>query len=132
MKIGIVVSEWYWEEITSKMLDLAVKTAEKGGAKVEVLKVPGSFDIPYGVQILLKKKDIQGVVTLGAIIQGKTDHDGIIAYSVAKKLLDLQQEYKKPVVLGINGPKMTKEGAIKRIERTEYVTQACLEMIKLK
>ncbi|PIN73993.1 6,7-dimethyl-8-ribityllumazine synthase [Candidatus Woesearchaeota archaeon CG10_big_fil_rev_8_21_14_0_10_45_16] len=129
MRLGIVVSETYWELLTSKMLDLALKTAKENKVETEVLKVPGSFDIPYGTQILLEKEKIDGVVTLGAVVQGKTDHDGVISYAVANKLLDLQQKYEKPVVLGINGPKMNREQAIERIPRAAEVTKACIQMI---
>ncbi|MBU0460002.1 MAG: 6,7-dimethyl-8-ribityllumazine synthase [Nanoarchaeota archaeon] len=125
MKLGIVVSETYWDEITSKMLELAEKTA--AGHEVSILKVPGSFDIPLAVKRLLSSVD--GVVTLGAVIQGETDHDGMISYCVGKALIDLSLEFNKPVVCGINGPKMTKAQAVARISRAEKVTKACLQLL---
>ncbi len=130
MKLGIVVSEYYWEEITGKMLDLAVKTARDLNAEVETIKVPGSFDIPLAVKKLLKRKEIDGVVTLGAIVQGETDHDGVIAYSIAHSLSQLSLEFEKPVMLGVNGPKMTKEQGIARIGRAAEVVKGCVEMVK--
>jgi 6,7-dimethyl-8-ribityllumazine synthase len=130
MKIGIVVSEWYWEEITQPMLNLAVKTAEKAGVEVEVVKAPGSFDIPLPVKKLLQKPDIDAVVTLGAVIQGETDHDGVIGYTVAQALVDLSLAFEKPVMLGINGPKMSYAGAVKRIGRAAHVMEACIAMVK--
>lgn len=129
MKIGIVVSETYWDEITKPMMDLAVKTAENKGVDVEVTKVPGSFDIPLPTKRLLQRDDIDGVVTLGAVIEGETDHDGVISYTVAKSLIELSLHYNKPVVLGINGPKMTYSQGIARIKRAEKVTNACIQMI---
>ncbi|MBI2665124.1 6,7-dimethyl-8-ribityllumazine synthase, partial [Candidatus Woesearchaeota archaeon] len=107
MKIGIVVSEFYWEDITSKMLDAALKVAQEHKVSVEVVKVPGSFDIPLPAKKLLEKKDIDGVVTLGAVVKGDTAHDEIISNSLAKTLQELSLYYNKPVVLGVNGPKMT-------------------------
>lgn len=131
MKLAIVVSEFYWEDVTSKMLERAIKTAKESGATVEqIIKVPGSFDIPLAVKKLLKRKDIDGVVTLGAIVQGDTAHDEVIAYSVAQALTDLALEFEKPVVLGINGPRMTMEQAVERIGRAKDVTKACIQMIK--
>ena len=130
MKIGIVVSKTYWEELTGKMLDLAVQTAEQNNIEVEVIKVPGSFDIPLPVKRLLRKDDVDGVVTLGAIIQGVTSHDEVISYSITKSLVDLSLDYDKPVVLGINGPRMSKEQAVERIPRAEEVMKACIEMVR--
>ena len=94
------------------------------------MKVPGSFDIPLAVKKLLQHKTIDGVITLGAVIEGETDHDSVINYSVAKALIDISLEFEKPVVLGINGPKMSWEQAIARIGRAEKVTKACIAMVK--
>ena len=129
MKIGIVVSEWYWEEITSKMVEYAVKAASEEGVEVVIVRAPGSFDIPLPAKRLLKKEDIDGVVTLGAVIQGRTDHDGVISYSLTKTLHELSLEFEKPVMLGVNGPKMSKEQAIERIPRAAEVMKSCIKMI---
>jgi 6,7-dimethyl-8-ribityllumazine synthase len=130
MKIGIVVTQWYWEDITSKMLEQAKKIAINNDAEFKVVKVPGSFEIPFATKKLLEKDDINGVVTLGAIIQGSTKHDDIIAHTVAKSITELSLEFNKPVVLGVNGPGMSRDQAIERIERAADVTRACIEMIK--
>ena len=128
MKLGLVVSETYWEEITSKMLDWAKKTALKEGCEVIISKVPGSYDMPLAIKKLLPKVD--GVVTLGAVIKGETDHDKMISYSVGKALIDLSLQFNKPVACGIFGPKMTYAQAIARIKRAEKVTLACIQMIR--
>ena len=130
MKLGIVVSTWYWEDITSKMLDLAVKKAKEHGIETEIVKVPGSHDITLGVKRLLKKKEIDGVVTLGAVVQGKTYHDVVIMHALAKTLQELSLEFEKPVMLGVNGPRMTLEQAIERIQRAEDVMEACIKWLK--
>ena len=124
--IGIVVSKTY-PEITEEMLKVAKKAA--GNHKTKIIYVPGSYDIPYGVQKIIQ--EVNGVVTLGAVIEGKTDHDKIISHSVAKKLLDLQQLHNKPITLGLSGPKMTRQEAIDRIPRAAEVMHACIELCKL-
>src|SRR3989344_7879231 len=128
MKLGIAVSETYWEEITSEMLDLAKKTAVKAGCEVLVLNVPGSYDLPLAVKKLLP--DVDGVVTLGAVVQGETDHDQMICHCVGTALINLALQYEKPVVCGINGPKMSYAQAVARIKRAELVTRACIQMVK--
>ena len=128
MKIGIVISEYYWEDVTSKMLEEALKAAED--IETEVIKVPGSFDIPLPVKRFLKREDIDGVVTLGAIVRGQTDHDGVIGYALAKTLMELSLEFEKPVMLGVNGPRMARKDAIDRIPRAGDVMRACMKIIK--
>ncbi len=130
MKIGIVVSEWYWEEITSKMLKSAMLMAANLDVEVEVAKSPGSFDIPLFVEKLLRRSDIDGVVTLGAVIQGETDHDQVISFALTKTLQELTLEFEKPVMLGVNGPKMTYSQAVKRIDRAGEVVKSCVEMVR--
>ncbi len=129
-KIGIVVSQTH-KQITEKMLELAEDTARKLDVKVQkVVRVPGSFDIPIAVKMLLEKEDVDGVVTLGVVMQGETDHDGVIAYTMAEKISELSLLYNKPVVLGVNGPKISQEQAIDRIGRAKQVTEACVDLIR--
>lgn len=103
-------------EITSRMLDVALEKAKALKLQVKYsCKVPGSYDMPIIVDILLQKKDIDGVVTLGAIIKGQTKHDEVIANAVAKSLTELSIKYQKPISLGISGPGMQERHAYARI-----------------
>jgi 6,7-dimethyl-8-ribityllumazine synthase len=114
IQIAIVVSEFN-SEITYNMLDKARDHASKIGAKVSyVLYVPGSFDIPLAVDRLLKKRNVDAVVTLGAVIKGDTRHDDIVAENAARLIADLSLKYSKPVTLGVTGPGMTIEQARER------------------
>lgn len=78
-------------------------------------KVPGAYDMPIIVNALLQKKDVDGVVTLGAIIKGQTKHDELIAHSTARALTELSIKHQKPVSLGITGPGMQERHAYARI-----------------
>ncbi len=114
IQIAIVVSEFN-NLITYKMLEEAREHAGKIGVKVKyILYVPGSFDIPLAVERLLKKRDIDAIVTLGAVIKGDTRHDDIVAENAARLIADLSLKYSKPVTLGITGPGMTVEQAKER------------------
>ena len=106
-RLGIVVAQFN-PEITDKMLKEAVKHASEANANITyVYKVPGSFDMPLAIQILLQKNDVDAVVTLGAIVRGETKHDEVIAHALAAKILDLSAQYNKAVSLGVAGPGMT-------------------------
>jgi len=128
-KLGMVVSTFN-SEITGEMSKMAQQRAKESGARiVKVLEVPGSFEIPLAVKELLEQKDIDGVVTIGTIIKGGTDHDMVIAHAIARKLMNLSCEYNKPVSLGISGPNITWQQAEKRIE--EYATRAVDSVVKM-
>lgn len=104
------------QEVTSKMLDVALEKAKSLKLNIKfTCKVPGIFDMPVVIDALLQKKEVDAVVTLGAVIKGETKHDELIANVVAKSLTDLSVKYKKPVTLGITGPGMTERQAQARI-----------------
>ncbi|MBI2650241.1 6,7-dimethyl-8-ribityllumazine synthase [Candidatus Woesearchaeota archaeon] len=106
-KLGMVVSQFNYE-ITGEMSKKAQQRAKDTGARiVKIIEVPGSFEIPLAVKELLEDKNIEGVITIGTIIKGGTDHDMVIAHAIARKLMDLSCEYLKPVSLGISGPNIT-------------------------
>ena len=110
-----MVSEFN-QEVTSRMLLVAQEKAEKLKLKIiYTCKVPGSYDMPIIVDSLLQKKNVDGVITLGAIIKGQTKHDEIIAQTTANVLTELSLKYKKPVSLGITGPGMQERHAYARI-----------------
>lgn len=110
-----MVSEFN-EEVTFRMLSVAEEKAKKMKLKISyICKVPGAYDMPIVIDALLQKKDVDGVVTLGAIIKGQTKHDEVIAHSTANALTALSIKYQKPVSLGITGPGMQERHAHARI-----------------
>jgi 6,7-dimethyl-8-ribityllumazine synthase len=117
IRIAIVVSEFN-KEITYKMSDLAKENIFKQDDVTlsYLCYVPGCFDMPLIINELLKRRDVDAVITLGAIIKGETKHDEVIANSVAKSFIDLSLRYSKPVILGIGGPDMTLQQARDRVE----------------
>ena len=132
-KIALIISEFN-KEITSKMEKTAEKYAASLGAKiVKKIHVPGAFEIPFATQILMKKKDINAVVVLGAVIQGQTDHDVVIVNAISKKLLDISLNFNKPIGFGIIGPRVTWQQAEARaIEYSKRAVKAALDLTKIK
>ena len=128
MNIGIVVSEFHYD-ITMMMLERAKEHAEFLGADVkDVVHVPGVFDMPLAVQKLLRSEGIDGVVTLGAVIEGETEHDNIVMGQTSRKITDLAVEFGKPVGLGITGPGMSRLQAEKRIERAKSAVESVVKL----
>jgi 6,7-dimethyl-8-ribityllumazine synthase len=98
------------------MLAAAKSQAQKVNADIRyVCYVPGSFDMPLILEELLKKTDVDAVVTLGAVIKGETRHDEIVAENAARLIADLSLKHGKPVALGITGPNITIEQARNRV-----------------
>ena len=130
MKIGIVCSEFNFD-ITQMMLERAKEHAKFLDVDVaKVVMAPGVYDIPLAAKTLLKDKGIDGVVAIGAVIEGETEHDQVIIGQAARKLTDLAVEYEKPVGLGITGPGMSRLQAEDRIERAKDAVESVLKQWK--
>jgi 6,7-dimethyl-8-ribityllumazine synthase len=130
MNIGIVVSEFNYD-ITMMMLERAKEHAKFLGAEItKIIKVPGVFDMGLPIKKLLEKDEIDGVVALGAVIEGETEHDDIIMQHASRKISDLSIEYGKPVGLGITGPGMSRLQAEERIDRAKDAVEAVVKIHK--
>ncbi len=128
IRIGAVVSEFNYD-ITMIMLERAKEHAQFLGSEItKVIKVPGVFDMGLAIKRLLQLKEIDGVICLGAVIEGETEHDEIVISHAARKIADLSIEFEKPVGLGITGPGMTRLQAQERIDRANAAVEAVVKL----
>jgi 6,7-dimethyl-8-ribityllumazine synthase len=130
IRIGAAVSEFNYD-ITMTMLEQAKEHANFLGAEItHIIKVPGVFDMGIAIKKLLDKKDLDGVIALGAVIEGETEHDDLVIQHAARKIADLSIEYNKPIGFGISGPGMTRLQAEDRIERAKAAVEAVVKLYK--
>jgi len=129
LNIAIVISDFN-SEVTSKMLEVAIEKAKTLKMNVKyTCRTPGVFDMPLVIDTLLKKDEVDAVVTLGAIIKGHTKHDEFIANATTRALVELSIKYGKPVTLGISGPGMSDRQAHQRIRPVaERAVEAALKI----
>jgi 6,7-dimethyl-8-ribityllumazine synthase len=103
MCFGIVVAEWN-KEITSALLEGAVKTLEKHGTlpeNIHIKTVPGSFELIYGAQQLCKNDGFDAVIILGCVIRGETPHFDYICQGVTYGIARLNASQNIPVIYGL-------------------------------
>ena len=130
IRIAIVGSEFNYD-ITTMMIERAREEIEFLGATVgPVVKTPGVYDMPIAVQALMQRKDVDAVVTLGAVIEGETNHDEVIMNQAARKLTDLTVQFGKPLGLGISGPGETRLQAQDRIENAAGAVRSVVKMVR--
>ncbi len=102
-KFGIVVSRFN-DFITSRLLEGAVDALVRHGAKeddIEVVKVPGAFEIPLIAKKLAMKGTYQAVICLGTVIRGATPHFDYIAAEVSKGVAVASLDTGVPMAFGI-------------------------------
>lgn len=130
VKLGFVVSEFN-RDITYQMELLGREHAHFLGAEVaDTVYVPGVYDMPLVVKMLLRREEIDAVVTIGCVIQGETAHDEVVVQHAARKLMDLSLEFGKPVTLGITGPKMSRPDAHKRVDYAKRAVEAAVKLLQ--
>lgn len=99
--VGIVVAKWN-SFITDELLAGALETLRTRGftdAQIIVARCPGAYEIPFTARQLLPKVD--GIITLGAVIQGDTPHFDYVCDAVNRGVTDLNMKGNKPVVFGV-------------------------------
>ena len=128
MRIAIAATEFNYD-IVHMMVERARSHAAFLGADVShVVRVPGSYDLPLAAKRLLARQDVDGVVALGAVIEGETDHDDLVIQHAARKLIDLSLEFMKPVGFGVTGPGMSRLQAEARIDRAKDAVEAVVKL----
>lgn len=103
LRFAIIVSRFN-EFITNKLLDGAIDALLRHGASeqdIDVIKVPGSFEIPLAAKRIAGKKSYDAVICLGTIIRGATPHFEYIASESAKGIAIISLEKEIPVAFGI-------------------------------
>ncbi|MCQ2351578.1 MAG: 6,7-dimethyl-8-ribityllumazine synthase [Paludibacteraceae bacterium] len=88
-KYGIVVSDWN-SSITYKLLDGAVdKLTELGAKEIEIIHVPGAFELTYGAKTLEEKGGFNAIIVIGCVIQGDTPHFDYVCGGVTQGITTL-------------------------------------------
>ncbi len=102
-KFGIIVSRFN-VFITNKMLEGALDTLKRHGAddnKIEIVWVPGGFEIPYAANKLALSKKFNAIICLASIIKGATPHFDFISNELAKGIAQISLKTGVPVIFGV-------------------------------
>jgi len=102
-KFALVASRFN-DFITDRLVSGAVDALVRCGAKdeeIDLVKVPGSFEIPLVAKKMAEKGAYHAVVCLGAVIRGATPHFDFVGAEVSKGIAMASMETKVPVIFGI-------------------------------
>ena len=94
----LIIQANFYKDISTALLKSA-KNELKNFAKINIISVPGVFEIPVVISKNLKKYD--GFVALGCVIKGQTPHFDFISKSTTDAIMNISVESKKPVGNGI-------------------------------
>lgn len=137
MKIAVVVADFN-DTVTRQLKDGAVNTLIKFGLssdQINVYHVPGAFEIPFTVKRLLASGKFDGIMTLGAVIKGDTDHYDLICQNVTSAIMLLNLQGEVPVTFGLlttdNIEQAMQRAGLKMGNEGASTVQSLLEMVSL-
>ena len=136
-KVGIVVSRFN-EFITGRLLEGAMDCLVRQGVKdedIEVVHVPGAFEIPMTARRLVGKKKYDAILCLGAVIRGGTPHFEYVAGEAARGVGAVALEASIPILFGVlttdNLEQATERAGAKAGNKGWETALAAIEMINL-
>ena len=103
LKVGIVASRFN-DFITGRLVDGALDGLQRHGVAdndVEILKVPGAYEVPLAAKVLAQSKKYHAIICLGAVIRGATPHFEYVSAEVSKGVAAVSLELGIPVIFGV-------------------------------
>ena len=117
LRVGIVVARFN-KLVTSKLLSSCLGGLMKQGVKgedIEVMRVPGAFEIPLVARTMAQSGRFHAVICLGAIIRGDTPHFDYISAEVSRGIGQAALDADVPIIFGV----LTTHTIAQAIERAE-------------
>lgn len=111
-----VVRARFNEKVTSGLLRGCLKGLQECGVSkknINVLEVPGSFEIPFVASSLAKSEKYNVIIALGAVIKGETKHDEYIANAVAYGITKVSITTGVPVIFGVITPNNLEQALVR-------------------
>ena len=124
----LIVASDYYKDITKNLINGALKKFKNSKHKITIVKVPGTFEIPY--MISKKLKHFDGFIALGCVIKGETPHFDFICSSTFISILNLCTQSKKPIGNGIITALNMKQAKKRSFIKGNEAVGAVLELIK--
>lgn len=103
MSIAIITSQFY-KKISDRLLTGAQKALREAKFKdkeMKVFEVPGAFEIPHMAQTLIDTKKYDGIIALGCLIKGETDHYEAVCNAVSYGIQKVSIENRIPITFGV-------------------------------
>ncbi len=95
-----IVASTYNEEFTNALVENTQQELAElmPNAKINLVRVPGAFEIPVTVEALIQQHTPECIITLGLIIRGQTAHGDLVAESVTKALQEIAVRHTTPII----------------------------------
>ena len=128
MKKILIVNANYYKNISKKLI-LSSKKRLNDYANVNIINVPGIYEIPIAIRKNIKKFD--GFIALGCVIKGETPHFDFICSAATNAIMNLSIDYKKPIGNGIITCLNIEQGIARSSKKGQEAAKAVLSILGL-
>jgi 6,7-dimethyl-8-ribityllumazine synthase len=133
---AIVVGRFYGELAERLVAGAMAAFAEAGETDVEVFDVPGAYELPLAASYAARSGRYAGVVCLGAVIRGETDHYQFVCAETARGVMQVQLQTGVPCAFGVltcetMEQALARSGGGKR-DQGRHAAEAVLTMARLR
>ena len=90
--------------VVESLLEGAVDTIKRHGGSesdIEIVRVPGAFELPLVIQRMAQRKEYDAIIALGAVIRGGTPHFEYVAGECVKGMSSVMLQHDVPVAFGV-------------------------------
>src|SRR5213593_1193298 len=99
-----IVRSRFNEDVTKRLLEGALDALRVSGARdesIDVVAVPGAFEIPLVASKLARSRRYDALICLGAVIRGETPHFDYISAQVSRGIADAMSQHRIPIAFGV-------------------------------
>jgi len=137
LQFGIVVSKFN-EFVTSRLEASVLETLKRHGSSennIQIVRVPGAFEIPLVARQLARSNQFDAVVCLGAVIRGETPHFDFISAEMSRGIAQASWDTGIPIVFGVLTTNTAEEALVRagttEVNRGTAAARTAIEMATL-
>jgi 6,7-dimethyl-8-ribityllumazine synthase len=131
-----IAAATFYGELAEKLIAGAREAFEAAGHEVDVVEVPGAFELPMAAKICAQTGKYKGIACVGAVIRGETTHYDYVCAESARGLQQLALRYGAAIGFGIltveNEAQALARARIDRKNKGGEAARACLAIIELR
>ena len=99
-RVAIIASTWH-EQVMDGLVAGATRTCDEAGARWQLIRVPGSFELPLGCASAAATRRFEALIALGVVVRGDTPHFDLVCRAATDGILRVNLDSGVPIGFGL-------------------------------